>query len=147
MKNDIIVTGIETNNLKNISVRLKKNAINLIVGPSGSGKSSLAYDTIAQIGLAELDSMYYDGISEPTYTVESYSNMCVTVPIKQINSNNNVRSTIGTYFSLSSCLAKIYSSLLELPYDYFVLNKTDNVCPQCLGVGYTKQFDPLKIIE
>lgn len=147
MKNDIIVTGIETNNLKNISVRLKKNAINLIVGPSGSGKSSLAYDTIAQIGLAELDAMYYDGISEPTYTVESYSNMCVTVPIKQINSNNNVRSTIGTYFSLNSCLAKIYSSLLELPYDYFVLNKTDNVCPQCLGVGYTKQLDPIKIID
>ena len=59
MKDDIIVKGIQTNNLKNIDVCLKKNAINLIIGPSGSGKSSLAYDTIAQIGLHELGAMYY----------------------------------------------------------------------------------------
>ncbi len=144
---DIIVRGAETNNLKKISVSLKKNSINLIVGPSGSGKSSLAYDTIAQIGLHELGSMYYDGVKEPEYKIDSYENMIVTVPIKQLNHNNNVRSTIGTYFSLSSCLAKIYSSLLELPYDFFVLNKMENVCPNCLGLGYTKQLDANKIID
>ena len=144
---DIIVRGAETNNLKKISVSLKKNSINLIVGPSGSGKSSLAYDTIAQIGLHELGSMYYDGVKEPEYKVDSYENMIVTVPIKQLNHNNNVRSTIGTYFSLSSCLAKIYSSLLELPYDFFVLNKMENVCPNCLGLGYTKRLDANKIID
>lgn len=146
MKN-IIVRGIETNNLKGISISLKKNAINLIIGPSGSGKSSLAYDTIAQIGLHELGSMYYDGVKEPNYQVDSYENMVVTVPIKQLNNNNNVRSTIGTYFSLNSCLAKIYASLLDMPYDFFVLNKTENVCPNCLGLGYTKQLDPNKIID
>lgn len=144
---DIVVRGIETNNLKDISINLKKNAINLIVGPSGSGKSSLAYDTVAQIGLHELGSMYYDGVKEPDYKVDSYENMVVTVPIKQLNNNNNVRSTIGTYFSLNSCLAKIFSALLALPYDYFVLNKTENVCPNCLGLGYTKQLDPNKIID
>jgi len=48
MSNAIEITGIKTNNLKNISVSLQKNAINLIIGPSGSGKSSLAYDTIAK---------------------------------------------------------------------------------------------------
>ena len=47
MNEDITLEGIETNNLKNISVKLRKKAINLIIGPSGSGKSSLAYDTIA----------------------------------------------------------------------------------------------------
>ena len=144
---EIVIRGAETNNLKKVSVNLKKNSINLIVGPSGSGKSSLAYDTIAQIGLHELGSMYYDGVKEPEYQVDSYENMIVTVPIKQMNNNNNVRSTIGTYFSLNSCLAKIYSSLLDLPYDYFVLNKTENVCPNCLGLGYTKQLDANKIID
>ena len=64
---DIVIRGAETNNLKKVSVNLKKNSINLIVGPSGSGKSSLAYDTIAQIGLHELGSMYYDGVKEPEY--------------------------------------------------------------------------------
>ena len=100
MMNDIVVNGIKTNNLKEIDIRLRKKAINLIIGPSGSGKSSLAYDTIAQIGLSELGAMYSDGTNEPDYEVDSYSNMLVTVPIKQLNSNNNVRSTIGTYFSL-----------------------------------------------
>jgi excinuclease UvrABC ATPase subunit len=147
MGKDIIVCGIQTNNLKNISVKLKKNAINLIIGPSGSGKSSLAYNTIAQIGLHELGAMYYDEINEPDYKVQSYSNMVVTIPIKQLNTNNNVRSTIGTYFSLNPCLAKIYSSILGLPYDYFVLNKSENVCPDCMGVGYVKRLDPIKIID
>lgn len=147
MRNGISVCGIETNNLKNIDVTLKKNAINLIIGPSGSGKSSLAYDTIAQIGLHELGAMYYDGVQEPEYKVESYSGMIVTIPIKQMNNNNNVRSTIGTYFSLNPCFAKIFSSLLDLPYDYFVLNKSENVCPKCLGVGYVKKLDHNKIID
>ena len=53
MLEDIVVEGIKTNNLKNIDVRLKKKKINLIIGPSGSGKSSLAYDTLAQIGQHE----------------------------------------------------------------------------------------------
>lgn len=147
MEREIIVSGIQTNNLKNISVSIKKNAINLVLGPSGSGKTSLAYDTIAQIGLHELGSMYYDGVNEPEYKVESYSNMVVTVPIKQLNTNNNVRSTVGTYFSISSCLTKIYSTLLSMPYDYFVLNKSENICPSCLGVGYTKRLDPYKMVD
>ena len=145
--NDIVVNGIKTNNLKEIDIRLRKKAINLIIGPSGSGKSSLAYDTIAQIGLSELGAMYSDGTNEPDYEVDSYSNMLVTVPIKQLNSNNNVRSTIGTYFSLNPCLAKIYSSLLGIPYDYFVLNKSENVCPYCMGIGYSKRLDPVKIVD
>jgi len=147
MERVISICGIQTNNLKNIDVELEKNAINLIIGPSGSGKSSLAYDTIAQIGMHELNAMYSDGVNEPEYKVESFSNMLVTIPIKQTNSNNNVRSTIGTYFSLNSCLGKIFSSILNLPYDYFVLNKTDNVCPTCLGIGYNRSLDPNKIID
>lgn len=146
-KKDIVLTGIETNNLKGITINIKKNGINLIIGPSGSGKSSLAYDTVAAIGQHELSSMYADTIHEPEFKVESYSNMIVTIPIKQLNSNNNVRSTIGTYFSLSPCLAKIFSSLLDIPYDYFVLNKAENVCPSCMGIGYRKQLDPNKIVN
>ena len=50
MDDNIVIKGIETNNLKNIDINLIKKKINLIIGPSGSGKSSLAYDTIAEIG-------------------------------------------------------------------------------------------------
>ena len=147
MEADILISGIQTNNLKNITLAIKKNAVNLILGPSGSGKTSLAYDTVAQIGLHELGAMCYDSVNEPEYKVDSYSNMVVTIPIKQLNNNNNVRSTVGTYFSLSPCLAKIYSSILKMPYDYFVLNKSENICPSCLGIGYLKRLDPYKIVD
>ena len=93
----IVIEGIETNNLKNIDVSIVKKGVNLIVGPSGSGKSSLAYDTIAQIGQHEFMSMFADEVSEPSYKVRSFSNMVAAVPIKQSNHNNNMRSTIGTY--------------------------------------------------
>ncbi len=53
---------IETNSLKNIDVVIKKDLPSLIIGPSGSGKSSLAYDTIAQIGLHEYMAMFNDDI-------------------------------------------------------------------------------------
>lgn len=143
----IEVKGIETNNLKKIDISIKKGEINLIVGPSGSGKSSLAYDTIAQISRQELESMYSDVMIEPQYKVSSYSNIPVSIPIKQINNNNNVRSTIGTYFSLNSCLAKIFSTILDIPYDFFVLNKSENVCNKCGGLGYVKKLDINKIIN
>ena len=80
---DVIqIKGIETNNLKNVNVELEKRAINLIIGPSGSGKSSLAYDTIAQIGQHEYMAMFADDVIEPSYKVKSYSNMVAAVPIR-----------------------------------------------------------------
>ena len=72
MNNLISIWGIETNNLKNIDIQLACNGINLIVGPSGSGKSSLAYDTIAQIGQHEFMSMFADDVSEPTYRIKGH---------------------------------------------------------------------------
>lgn len=147
MSNDIIVEGIETNNLKDISVRIKKNAINLIIGPSGSGKSSLAYDTIAQIGQHEFLSMFADNISEPTYKVKSFYNMVAAVPIKQSNFNNNLRSTIGTYFGINQSIGFVFAALLGMSEDIFVLNKESNLCDHCHGLGYVSLLDENKIIN
>jgi excinuclease UvrABC ATPase subunit len=132
--------GIRTNNLKNIDISLMKNSINLIIGPSGSGKSSLAYDTIAKIGQHELSAMYSDVPTKSQYKVDSYSNMLVTIPIKQNNNNNNTHSTIGTYFNMNAHIALLCSVMLNTPYDYFILNKSENVCSLCHGIGYTKKL-------
>lgn len=147
MISDIQVLGIRTNNLKNIDVTLKKGCINLIIGPSGSGKSSLAYGTIAQIGQHELFSMFVDEISEPMFKVKEYKNMIATVPIKQLNHNNNLRSTIGTYFGLNGSIILLFSSLLELSEDFFVLNKSENLCEHCHGLGFKKELDENRIID
>ena len=73
---------------------MEKIRLIILSGPSGSGKSSLAYDTIAKIGLQEYLSMFYDEMSDLSYKVDEYKNMSATVPIKQSNYNSNVKSTI-----------------------------------------------------
>lgn len=147
MGETINIWGIETNNLKNIEIEIEQNAVNLIVGPSGSGKSSLAYDTIAQIGQHEFLSMFADDISEPAYRIKGYKNMVAAVPIRQSNFNNNLRSTIGTYFGINRNIILIYSSILELNEDFFVLNKEENLCDECHGLGYIRTLDKNRLIN
>lgn len=147
MGESIVIEGIETNNLKNIDVSIAKKGVNLVVGPSGSGKSSLAYDTIAQIGQHEFMSMFADEVSEPSYKVRSFSNMVAAVPIKQSNHNNNMRSTIGTYFGLNRSIGLIYAVALGLTEDFFVLNKESNLCEKCHGLGYVSKLDYNKIVD
>lgn len=147
MEKTINIWGIETNNLKNIDVQIERNALNLIIGPSGSGKSSLAYDTIAQIGQHEFMSMFADNISDPTYRIKSYENMLAAVPIRQSNFNNNMRSTIGTYFGINRSIILIYAAILGVNEDFLVLNKEENLCSECHGLGYIKVLDLNRIIN
>lgn len=147
MDKSINIWGIETNNLKNIDVQIEPNAINLIIGPSGSGKSSLAYDTIAQIGQHEFMSMFADNVSDPTYRVRAYENMAAAVPIKQSNHNSNIRSTIGTYFGINRSIVLIYAAVLGISEESFVLNKEENLCEECHGLGYIRVLDPNRIVN
>ena len=147
MSRSIDIWGIETNNLKGINVSLAKNAVNLIVGPSGSGKSSLAYGTVAQIGQHEYAAMFADDIAEPTYKVSGYSNKIVSVPIRQSNHNNNARSTIGTYFGINRNIALVYAAHLGLRETFFTLNKEGNLCEECHGLGYVSKLDSNRLID
>ncbi len=147
MEKTINIWGIETNNLKNIDVQIERNALNLIIGTSGSGKSSLAYDTIAQIGQHEFMSMFADNISDPTYRIKGYENMLAAVPIRQSNFNNNMRSTIGTYFGINRSIILIYAAILGIDEDFFVLNKEENLCSECHGLGYIRVLDQNRIIN
>ena len=147
MDEQILLYGIETNNLKGIDFAIKKRAINLIIGPSGSGKSSLAYDTVAQIGQHEFMAMYADNVTEPSYKVNSYKNMIAAIPIKQSNYNSNLHSTIGTYFGLNRSIAFLYAAILNLREDMFTLNRAGNLCEKCHGLGFINVLDENRIID
>ncbi len=147
MEEYIIFNGIRTHNLKNIDIKIKKKTLNLIIGPSGSGKSSLAYHTIADIGINEYMSMFNDSKNDPVYKIKEYLNISPTVPINQNNFNHNIRSTIGTYFGLNTKLSIIFASALGVDDSFFVLNKETNTCNFCHGIGYVKELDRLRIID
>ena len=147
MENDILFSGIETNNLKNISIVLKKNAINLIIGPSGSGKSSLAYDTVAQIGIHEYLSLFDDKLGNPLYKINSYNNIIPTVPLQQKNTNNNIQSTIGSYFGINSKIIALFCIKNGIKPNQFSLHNSDNVCDLCHGIGYINSIDINKVVD
>ena len=92
-------------------------------------------------------SMFADDVSEPTYRIKGHKNMVPAVPIKQSNFNNNIRSTIGTYFGINRSIILIYSAVLGLPEDFFVLNKEENLCEKCHGIGTVKVLDPNRVIN
>lgn len=120
----IIVRGANCHNLKNVSVSIPKNQLVVFTGVSGSGKSSLAFDTI----FAEGQRRYVESLS--TYArqflgqldkpdVESIEGLSPAISIDQKSTNNNPRSTVGT-------VTEIYDHLRLL----FARVGTPH-CPEC----------------
>lgn len=102
MSEYIEIIGAETHNLKNIDVTLPKNALTVITGVSGSGKSSLAFDTLYAEGqkrylesLSTYARMIISDISEAT-RVREIRGLSPTIAIHQKTVSNNPRSTVGT---------------------------------------------------
>ena len=102
MANDkIIVRGAKEHNLKNITVELPRNKLVVITGLSGSGKSSLAFDTIYAEGqrryvesLSSYARMFLGQMDKPN--VESIEGLSPAISIDQKTTSKNPRSTVGT---------------------------------------------------
>lgn len=142
----ITYKGIKTHNLKNIDVDLHKGGMTCIAGVSGSGKSSLAFSTIAGISKAEYDKMTNDNRVDVDYDVDSYDDVIMAIPLRQLNFNVNPRSTIMSYFDLQKFVIYVAGSLTSLPLSDFNYNG-DGRCRDCQGLGYKLQPDPISIID
>jgi len=100
-RSPIVVRGARTHNLKNIDVTLPHNRLIVITGVSGSGKSSLAFDTIYAEGqrryvesLSAYARQFLERMEKPD--VDRIEGMCPAIAIRQKNSIRNPRSTVGT---------------------------------------------------
>ena len=142
----ITYRGIKTHNLKNIDVDLYKGGMTCIAGVSGSGKSSLAFSTISGISQAEYDKMTNDNKVEVDYDVDSYDDVIMSVPLRQLNLNVNPRSTVMSYFDLQKFVIYVAGSITGLPLSDFNYNG-DGRCRECQGLGYKLQPDPVSIID
>src|ERR1700741_2620957 len=98
---DIIVRGARTHNLKNVDLTLPLGKLIIVTGVSGSGKSSLAFDTIYAEGprryvesLAAYPRKFLEQMEKPD--VDRIDGISPAIPIRQKNSVRNPRSTVGT---------------------------------------------------
>ncbi|QCH26946.1 ATP-binding cassette domain-containing protein [Clostridium tyrobutyricum] len=139
--------GIKTNNLKNIDVKIEKNKITCITGPSGSGKSSLAFDTIYQISQNELNQLYGYENFQNAFSIQEYKNIIPAVALEQNNFNNNPRSTIATYYGINKFFNKMISFYNDIPFQQFSFNKSKFACKKCKGLGYEFSPDLIKILD
>jgi len=121
---DLIVEGARQNNLKNISLRIPHNRVTAITGVSGSGKSSLAFDTLFAEGqwryvesLSTYARMFLDKVNRPD--VDRLINVRPAIAIEQKNPIRTARSTVGTTTEIADLLRLLFAKVGH------------PVCPDC----------------
>ncbi|MEY4705123.1 MAG: Excinuclease subunit [Nitrospirota bacterium] len=121
---DLIVEGARQNNLKNISLRIPHNQVTAITGVSGSGKSSLAFDTLFAEGqwryvesLSIYARMFLDKVNRPD--VDRIINVRPAIAIEQKNPIRTARSTVGTTTEIADLLRLLFAKVGH------------PVCPDC----------------
>src|SRR5450755_849470 len=131
MLDRISVHGARQHNLKNISVEIPRNTFTVITGLSGSGKSSLAFDTIYAEGqrryvetLSPYARQFLDQMERPD--VDAIEGLSPAISIEQKTTSRSSRSTVGTITEIYDYLRLLYSSI-GTPF-----------CPNC-GVEISRQ--------
>ncbi len=145
----IIIRGLNQNNLKNVSLDIPKGKIVVFTGVSGSGKSSIVFDTIAAESQRQMNETYTAFVRGrmPKYEkprVEVIDNLSASVIVDQSRLGGNARSTVGTISDMYSALRLLYSRI-GTPYvgtaSYFSFNNPNGMCPECAGIGKIMEVD------
>jgi excinuclease ABC A subunit len=148
-RTSIIIKNAHTNNLNNINIEIPKHKLVVFTGVSGSGKSSLLFDTIyteAQRQLVETFSTFartrMPKLSRPD--VDDIRNLSTAIVIDQKRMGNNLRSTVGTATEINTYLRLLFSRIGKPfigPSFYFSFNHPEGMCTQCNGLGKEIQID------
>lgn len=116
----IVIRGAKENNLKNVSLEIPRNRLVVMTGLSGSGKTSLAFDTIYAEGqrryvesLSAYARQFLGGVEKPN--VESIEGLSPAISIDQKTTSNNPRSTVGTVTEIYDYLRLLYGRV-GVPY-------------------------------
>src|SRR6476619_6293910 len=113
-RGQIVIRGARTHNLKNVDLTLPPRSLVVMTGVSGSGKSSLAFDTIYAEGqrryvesLSAYARQFLERMEKPD--VDSIEGICPAIAIRQKNSIRNPRSTVGTTTEIHDYLRLLYA--------------------------------------
>ncbi|HEX2905699.1 MAG TPA: hypothetical protein VHO69_02485, partial [Phototrophicaceae bacterium] len=139
----IEIRGARENNLRNVSLRIPKRQITIFTGVSGSGKSSIVFDTIAteaQRLLNENFSMFVRSFL-PRYAqpdADAIENLSMAIVVDQKRLGGGAHSTMGTITDIYSILRRLFSYIGQ-PYvghaNVFSFNDPQGMCPECSGLG------------
>lgn len=139
----ITIRGARENNLKDVSLKIPKRKITIFTGVSGSGKSSIVFDTIAteaQRQLNENFSTFIRGFlpKYPQPEADSIENLSMSVVVDQKRLGGGSHSTMGTITDIYSVLRLLFSRIGK-PYvgysNAFSFNDPTGMCPECGGLG------------
>jgi len=142
----IEIVNDRENNLKNVSLKIPKNKLTVFTGVSGSGKSSIVFDTIAQEAGRQLNSTYdsFTRLYLPHYhrpDVDEVHNLSTAIVIDQKPLGGNARSTLGTVSDINALLRILFSRFGRPQYgnasNAFSFNDPAGMCPDCEGIGKT----------
>ena len=149
MQEYIEIRGARENNLKDVTLRIPKRKITIFTGVSGSGKSSLVFDTVAaeaQRLLNENFSMFVQNflphISQPQ--AEEIKNLSMAVIVDQKQLGGGSHSTVGTVTDISTALRLLFSRVGKPAVGYanmFSFNDPQGMCPECNGMGRKMSID------
>ncbi|HZB15396.1 MAG TPA: excinuclease ABC subunit UvrA, partial [Chryseolinea sp.] len=151
----IEIQGARENNLKNISLRIPKRKITIFTGVSGSGKSSIVFDTIAteaQRLLNENFSMFVRNFLPrfPQPDADNIANLSMAVVVDQKRLGGGSHSTVGTITDIFTVLRLLFSRV-GVPhvgnYNLFSFNDPQGMCPECNGIGRKVGLDLEKALD
>ena len=151
----IIIRGLRQNNLKNVSLDVPKGKIVVFTGVSGSGKSSIVFDTIAAESQRQMNETYTAFMRGrlPKYEkpkVERIDNLSASVIVDQSRLGGNARSTVGTISDMYAALRLLFSRIGQ-PYagtaSYFSFNDPNGMCKTCSGIGKVLDLDIERAID
>ena len=151
----IFIKNAKTHNLKSVSLEIPKNKIVAFTGVSGSGKSSLVFDTIyteSQRQLIETFSSFARArmpkLSKPP--VDEIKNISTAIVINQNRMGTTLRSTVGTATELYTYLRLLFSRCGDKfigPSFVFGFNHPSGMCPECKGLGKRIEVDVNLILD
>ncbi|ANU11726.1 ABC transporter-like protein [Planococcus antarcticus DSM 14505] len=154
-KDEIILRGLQENNLKNIDLNIPKEKINVFTGLSGSGKSSVVFDTLATESRRQMTLNYplYVRHQMPRYErphANLMQHLSPVVVVEQKPIRGNSRSTIGTYMDIDPLIRLLFSRIGSPSIGSateFSSDSSFGKCPECSGYGEVIAPDITKIID
>lgn len=139
----IEIRGARENNLKNVSLRIPKRKITIFTGVSGSGKSSIVFDTIATEGQRLLNENFSTFVRNflprfPQPDADAIENLSMPIVVDQKRLGGGSHSTLGTITDIYAVLRLLFSRIGQ-PYvggvNLFSFNDPQGMCPNCNGMG------------